>query len=93
MNYVNEIVAYLALVAIIIVLSEVYKRAGFNSKYIPILNLIYGVMLGFVEYPQFEWSKCLLFGLFLGLSAIGAFSGVKNVYEGFKQAKEEESEG
>lgn len=97
MNDVNELVTYLAQpiaqVAIIMGISEVYKRVGFNSKYIPILNLIYGLMFGFTFYPQFEWSKRLLIGLFLGLSTSGAFSGVKNVYEGFKQAKEEKSEG
>jgi hypothetical protein len=88
-----DIIDLIAQVAIIVGISEVYKRAGFNSKYIPILTLIYGEMFGFIFYPQFEWSKCLMIGIFLGLSASGAFSGVKNVYEGFKQAKEEESEG
>lgn len=73
-----------ALVPIIIGISEVAKRVGFPKKYVPVLNLALGVAAGFIYAAPSNPKEAALVGIALGLSASGLYSGVKNVAQGVK---------
>lgn len=82
----SEIIEYLltpaAQVAMIMALAEVIKRSGFNSKYIPLIDLILGLISGiFVSgiIMGYGFGKGIIMGIALGLTACGTFSGFKNV--------------
>ncbi len=74
----------IALVPLIIGISEVIKRAGINIKFIPICNLILGLAFGIGFVNPNDIRMGIIQGLFIGLSASGLYSGVKNVAEEFK---------
>ena len=73
----------LVLVPILIGILEAIKRSGFNSKFIPVLSIILGVLLGIV-FTGFEVKEGIMAGLYIGLSAVGLYSGVKSVTQGIK---------
>ena len=69
-------------VAMIVGIVEVLKRAGFNKKALPILDVVFGLVFGVVVYGYLQEMgvvQGVLIGLALGLSACGLFSGIKNV--------------
>lgn len=72
----------IGLVAIIMGISEVLKKAGFYEKFIPIVNLILGLGAGFLVSSNVK--EAIIIGAFIGLSASGLYSGVKNVHQGMK---------
>lgn len=74
----------ISLVPVIIGVSEVAKRVGFPTKYIPVLNLGLGVVAGFIYVAPGNPQEAALVGIALGLSASGLYSGAKNVIEGIK---------
>lgn len=85
---INELMTYLltpmAQVAVIIGLAEIIKRAGLDAKYIPVLDIILGLISGVCVYGymmDFGIAKGILLGIALGLSACGLFSGIKNTVE------------
>ena len=74
----------LVLVPILIGVLEVIKRSDIiNPKFIPIVSLVLGVLLGII-FSGFDLKDGIIAGLFLGLSAVGLYSGTTNVIEGFK---------
>jgi hypothetical protein len=89
MNDINTLVTYLVtpvgMVALIIALAEVAKNLGVNKKYIPLLDLVIGLIGSFFIYQDLTMVYRVLVGIALGLSACGLFSGVKNTYESFKE--------
>ena len=100
---INELITYLltpaAQIAIIMGLAEVVKRLELiDVKYIPIVDLALGLICGvMVYYGEYSMVVAVLIGLFLGLSACGLFSGVKNLittygdpYIGNEEETEEE---
>ena len=85
----EELVKYLltpaAQVATIIALTEIVKRLGLNKQYIPVFDVIFGLISGIVVYGlylHYGIVQGVLIGFFIGLSACGLFSGIKNVAEG-----------
>lgn len=85
---INELMTYLltpmAQVAVIIGLAEIIKRAGLDAKYIPVLDIILGLISGVCVYGYmmgYGIAKGILLGIALGLSACGLFSGIKNTVE------------
>lgn len=81
MQYILNPVAHIAL---IIGLAEVAKRLGLKKKYIPVLDLILGVLFGVLICGlvlHYGIIESVFVGIFNGLSACGLFSGVKNVLE------------
>lgn len=70
------------LVAVIIALSEFLKKIGINPKFIPILNLVFGIVGGIVYLNSADLKIGILEGLIMGLTAGGFYSSVKNVSEG-----------
>lgn len=79
MDYVE-----LVLIPVLIGILEAIKKAGFNSKFIPLLSIVIGVLIGIV-YSGFDLKQGIMTGLFIGLSAVGLYSGVKNVKIGFEE--------
>ena len=65
--------AGIALIPLVIGISEVIKKIGFNQKFIPVVNLILGLAAGIIQ------------GIFIGLSASGLYSGTKNIIQELKQ--------
>jgi len=77
--------AGIAIVPLIIGLSEVIKKIGFNQKFIPVVNLILGLIAGIVFISPGNIKVGIIQGLFIGLSASGLYSGTKNVIQEIKQ--------
>ena len=70
--------------AVIMGISEAVKRTtGVNAKFIPLLNLAFGLLF-FIIWGELDFKADVLNGIILGLTASGLFSGAKNVVEGIK---------
>ncbi|WP_315114582.1 holin [uncultured Clostridium sp.] len=70
---------------IVMALSEMFKRFGVSSKFIPVLNLLLGIAAGMVYvFPQ-DTKTAVLSGIIIGLTASGLYSGAKNVSEGLQE--------
>jgi uncharacterized membrane protein len=76
--------AGIALIPLVMGISEVIKKVGFNQKFLPIVNLILGLGAGIVFLNPGDIKAGVIQGLFIGLSASGLYSGVKNVAEELK---------
>ena len=88
---VSEVFTPTAEVGLIIALAEVVKRFGCPHKWIPLFDIGFGVLMGIFVHGIAENMgviKGIVFGIALGLSACGLYSGVKNVTE-----KGDENEG
>ena len=76
------------IVAIIVGLTEVIKKAtGMKKKFIPLLSVALGLALA-VAYSftaELTVPYIIFYGLIMGLSACGLFSGSKSIIEGFKK--------
>lgn len=89
---INELLTYLltpaAQVAIIIALAELVKRLGLDKRFIPLVDLGFGILSGvliYTIYMAMHPIEGIVIGTALGLSACGLFSGVKNVAEKIKE--------
>lgn len=94
-----EINAYLltpaAQVALIIGIAELIKRIGLDSKWIPLVDLLLGLISGICVYGLMlgeSIASGAMVGLAMGLSACGLFSGIKNVIQGAHENNAGESE-
>ena len=72
-----------AIVPLLIGLSELLKKIGINPKAIPIFNLVLGVFLGIVINRQ-DVVLGVVNGIAMSLMASGLYSGVKSSIENFK---------
>ena len=95
---IDELIAYLlspmAQIALIIGLAELAKKIGLPHRYIPILDLVLGLISGIGVYGfalGFGVVNGILLGVAMGLSACGLFSGVKNVFELDRETDEEDT--
>lgn len=79
---INYLLAPVGQVALIIGLAELAKNLGLPKRFIPLFDVVLGLMSGILVYG-FEYKlgvvKGLMLGLAIGLSACGLFSGIKNV--------------
>lgn len=79
-----------AVVPLVIALVQVVKGvwSGFNVKYAPLVAVGFGVLIA-VSYAlvtrEVELVAAVIWGLLYGLSAVGLYSGTKNVSEGLRQ--------
>ena len=83
---ITDLITYLltpaAQIAVIIGLAELVKKVGLPSKYVPIFDVLAGLVSGigvFGVAMGYGIVNGALIGIFEGLSACGLFSGVKNV--------------
>ena len=61
--------------------AEALKTLGFTHKFIPIFDVVLGIILAMLVYGLelgFGVLKSCVVGLALGLSACGLFNGIKN---------------
>jgi uncharacterized membrane protein HdeD (DUF308 family) len=71
------------IIPIIIGVAEIIKKFGLVEKWIPVLDVGLGIAAGFIYLYPGDWKAAVLYGIIMGLSACGLFSGAKNVVEGF----------
>lgn len=83
---VDELVSFLltpvAQIGLIIGLSELFKKAGVEAKFIPLVDVGLGLISGIGIYGiglNYGVIKGILIGLAMGLNACGLFSGIKNL--------------
>lgn len=74
--------AGIALVPMIVGVSEIAKSVGLSTKYIPILNFLLGIIMGVFIFDVSIQLK-ILYGLGLGLSASGLWSSGKHMAREF----------
>ncbi|EOP01998.1 holin [Bacillus wiedmannii] len=65
-----------AMIGVVVGLSQIAKTNGLQTKYIPILNLTLGIMLGVLFLSQ-DIKMNILQGMIIGLSASGLFDHTK----------------
>ena len=70
-------------VALIVVLVELAKRYGLDSRYAPLASIAFGVLfavlgrLAEIHPGVAEWYEVVVIGLLAGLTASGLYSGQK----------------
>lgn len=89
-DLISQLITPMGQVALIMALAELCKQLGLNKKWIPIIDVILGLISGLgVFYLLLHYSvpESIILGLALGLSACGLFSGVKNITQGAEANK------
>ena len=74
----------IAIIPLIIGVTELVKRLGLPDKFAAVLSAFLGVVIGLVYVAPENPSEGILVGLAIGLAASGLYSGVKNTAEGIK---------
>jgi len=84
-----ELIGGISAVVIIIGLLQVLKGFGLDAKLTPVVAVVLGlaVSLGLSYYGETKAFEAVVFGLAVGLSAVGLYSGTKNVTERVQAAK------
>ncbi|WMM23658.1 phage holin family protein [Tissierella sp. MB52-C2] len=68
----------IAIIPLLIGILEVFKRVGLKDKYIPVVSVVLGVVIGIGLFGDGDIKIGLVQGIFIGLSAVGLYSGTKN---------------
>ena len=83
-DLMNYLLAPVGQVALIIGLAQLAKNLGLKAKYIPLFDvlcgLVGGILVYFIEF-KYDIIQSIMIGLAIGLSACGLFSGIKNITE------------
>jgi len=80
----EQLVTVGVLTSVIVALAELWKRLDLNPKWVPIPNIVLGIVGSMVYlYPE-DVAAAVLQGLIIGLTASGLYSSVKNVKEGIQ---------
>jgi hypothetical protein len=89
-----ELIGGISAVVIIIGLLQVLKGFGLDAKFTPIVAVVLGlaVSLGLSYFGETKAFEAVVFGLAVGLSAVGLYSGAKNVTEGVQAVKRDKAE-
>ncbi|AOV07572.1 hypothetical protein [Sporosarcina ureilytica] len=69
------------LLPLIVGIVEIFKRTGVHKKFLPLISLLLGIIVGVVYVTDFDWKQGILVGAMLGLSASGLYSSSKNTFE------------
>lgn len=72
---------------LIVGIVEIFKIAGVSKKYLPLISLVLGIVIGVVYVTDFDWKQGILIGAMLGLSASGLYSSSKNTFENNNEQK------
>ena len=73
--------AGIAIIPLLIGLLEVFKKLGLNDKYVPIFSVVLGIGTGIALFSEGDLATGIIQGAFIGLSAVGLYSGTKNTLE------------
>lgn len=68
----------IALVPVIVALVHVLRMSGLPARFLPLSAIVLGIAAGYLYLEPHDPRQALLSGILLGLSAIGAWSGMKN---------------
>jgi hypothetical protein len=68
-------------VPVIIGLVQLAKEAGFPNRFLPLLDLVLGILAGVVIYGT-NWQVSIANGVILGLAAAGLYRSGKVVVRG-----------
>lgn len=79
------VIDFALVVATIMALVQVIKTVGLPTKYAPIPALILGIAAGLLYIDPADWKRGILLGIIAALSAIGAWSGPKNILEAVRR--------
>ena len=74
-------VSLAVMIGIVVGLSQIVKTIGLQTKYIPLLNLTLGIVLG-VLFLDGDIKTNVFQGIIIGLSASGLFDHTKNYEKG-----------
>jgi len=55
---------------------------GLPKRYAPIIAVVLGILAGTLYMYPGDWKQGIWYGIVLGLTAVGAYSGAKNVIKG-----------
>jgi len=69
------------MVAVVMINAQLLKKIGFNPQTIPLMNVLFGLILSILCFPNLHLLENIQQGLLIGLSA----SGVYDVCMGFKK--------
>lgn len=58
---------------------EILKNIGLPQRFCPLVALAFGTVVGGVYLSEGDIKKGVLKGVYIGLSAVGMYSGTKNV--------------
>ena len=64
------------IIPLINALAEILKKLGLDTKYIPLFNVIVGLLLG-VIFNSGNWLYGIISGITIGLTASGLYDAVK----------------
>ena len=73
--------AGIAIIPLLIGLLEMFKKVGLKEKYIPIISVSLGIIIGIFLFSDGDLKVGLIQGIFIGLSAVGLYSGTKNTFK------------
>ncbi len=82
----TDLLVYAGVPAALLIMgiAELLKNVGFNTKFIPVVNVVLGLVAGVALSPN-DVMAGIFTGLAVGLSAGGLYSGAKNVKEGMQK--------
>lgn len=81
---ITNLMSPIVQVALIVGIAEMFKGLGVPKRWIPIVDLVFGLLSGFFVYHMlygYGVIESIVLGIALGLSACGLFSGIKNVMD------------
>lgn len=76
--------AGIAIIPLLMGILEVFKKLGVSEKYVPVMSLILGIGIGIALFAAGDMKTGVVQGIYIGLSAVGLYSGTKNTIEGIK---------
>ena len=82
----NEYIAFVLIPILIGVLNVIKGSDLIPVKMIPLVSLVLGILLGII-FTGFAIKEGIIAGLFIGLSAVGMYSGTTNVIEGINKIR------
>lgn len=72
----------LAVVPLIIALAQVIQRIGIKERYIPMIDVLLGVLIGIFYLSDGDMKKGIFLGVWVGLAATGLLNGTKITVNG-----------
>ena len=66
--------------AVLVSVGEVIKKVGVKKKWLPLINLVFGIVIGICAEEGDLLSK-IISGAIIGLTSSGLYSGAKNTLE------------
>lgn len=81
----DQLLAYAGIPAVLLIIgiAQTLKNAGLNPKYIPIVDVVLGLIAGIMLNTD-DIVAGVFTGIAVGLSACGLYSAAKNTKEGIQ---------